>query len=103
MEKIRGAVNPADLMTKHLDGTTMRTMCGLLDLKFETGRAAAAPKLEKDSGYVTRCAKLLAAVSLLSAVRGEPNEQRDRYGRAGATGASDGMGDDREKTGTDSH
>ncbi len=43
VEKIRGAVNPADLMTKHLDGTTMRAMCGLLDLKFETGRAAAVP------------------------------------------------------------
>ena len=76
VEKIRGIVNPADLMTKHLDGTTMRAMCGLLDLKFETGRAAAAPKLEIDSGYVTRCAKLLAAVSLLPAVRGEPNAHR---------------------------
>ena len=32
VEKIRGAVNPADLMTKHLDGTTMRVMCGLRDL-----------------------------------------------------------------------
>ncbi len=77
VEKIRGTVNPADLMTKHLDGTTMRAMCGLLDLKFETGRAAAAPKLEIDSGYVTRCAKLLAAVSLLPAVRGEPNEHHE--------------------------
>ena len=27
-EKIRGTVNPADLLTKHIDGTTMRTMCG---------------------------------------------------------------------------
>ena len=71
MEKIRGTVNPADPMAKHLDGTTMRAMCGLPDLRLETGRAAAAPKLVIDSGYVTRCAKLLAAVSLLPAVRGE--------------------------------
>ena len=59
MEKIRGAVSPADLLTKHLDGATMRAMCGLLDLKFETGRAAAAPKLEIDTGYVMLCAKRL--------------------------------------------
>ena len=32
VEKIRGTVNPADLMTKHLDDTTMRNICGLLDL-----------------------------------------------------------------------
>ncbi len=57
-EKTRGMVNPADLMTKHLNGATMRDMCGLLDLKFEAGRAATAPKLDVDSGYVTRCAKL---------------------------------------------
>ena len=77
MEKIRGAVNPADLMTKHLDGATMRAMCGLLDYKFETCRAAAPAKLETDTGYVTRCAKLLAAVSLLPAVRGEPHEHHE--------------------------
>ena len=28
-EKTRGMVNPADLMTKHLNGATMRDMCGL--------------------------------------------------------------------------
>ncbi len=78
VEKIRGAVSPADLMTKHLDGTTMRAMCGLLDLKFETGRAAAAPKLEIDSGYITRCVKLPALVSLLPTVRGEQNEHREK-------------------------
>ena len=37
VEKIRGTVNPADLMTKHLDGTTMRAMCGPIDPAFETG------------------------------------------------------------------
>ena len=39
VEKIRGAVNPADLMTKHLNGATMRDMCALLGLKSEAGRA----------------------------------------------------------------
>jgi hypothetical protein len=73
VEKIRGTVIPADLMTKHLDGTTMHAMCGLLYLTFETGRAAAAPTLESDSGYVAHCAKLPAAASLLPAARDEPN------------------------------
>ena len=74
-EKTRGMVKPADPMTKHLNGAMMRDMCGLLDLKFEAGRAATAPKLEVDSGYVTRCAKLLAAVSLLPVANGEPTEE----------------------------
>ncbi len=73
-EKIRGAVSPADLMTKHLNGAMMRDMCGSLDLKFEAGRAATAPKLEVDSGYVTRCAKLLAVVSLLPRANGAQTE-----------------------------
>ena len=38
VEKIRGTVNPI----RPYDGTTMRAMCGLLDLKVETVRAAAA-------------------------------------------------------------
>ena len=92
-------------MTKHLDGTTMRATCGLLDLKLETGRAAAAPRLEIDSGYVTRCAKRLAAVSLLPAVRGEQNEHHEKDTWAVsiivAAGASNGVGDDREKAGRD--
>ena len=33
--------------------------CMLLDLKFEFGRAAVAPKLEIGSGYVMRCANYL--------------------------------------------
>ena len=53
-----GMGKTADFMTKHLNGSMMRDMCGLLDLKFEAGRAATAPKLDVDSGYVTRCAKL---------------------------------------------
>ncbi len=65
VEEIRGAINPADLVTKHFDGTTMRNMCDFLDLKFEKCRAPTAPKLEVDSGYVSRCAKLLVAVRLL--------------------------------------
>ncbi len=46
----------------------------MLDLRFEAGRARTAPKLEVDSGYVARCAKLLAVVSLLPVVNGEQTE-----------------------------
>ena len=53
-------------------------MCSPPDPKFKTGRATAAPKLEIDSGYVARCAKLLAALSLLPTVRGEQCEHHEK-------------------------
>ncbi len=46
----------------------------LLDLKPGAGRAATAPKLEVDSAYVARCAKLLAAESLLPGANGAQTE-----------------------------
>ena len=52
----------------------MRSMCDLLGLKFEKGQAPTAPKLEFDSDYLSRCAKLLAAVSLLPIANGEQTE-----------------------------
>jgi hypothetical protein len=42
------------------------------------GRAAAAPKLEIDSGYPARCAKLLAAAGLPPTVRGEQCEHHEK-------------------------
>ena len=44
IEKIRGTVNPADLMTKHLDGKRL-TMCDLWSIKHTCGRPSSAPKL----------------------------------------------------------
>ena len=38
IEKIRGTVNPADLMTKHLDGKRLVTLCELLNIKRIDGR-----------------------------------------------------------------
>ena len=35
IEKIRGTVNPADLMTKHLDGKRLVMLCELLNIKRE--------------------------------------------------------------------
>ena len=63
-------------MTKRLNGATMRDMCALLGLKFEAGRAPTAPKLDVNSGYVSRCAKLHAAVSLLPVANGEQTEDQ---------------------------
>ena len=86
VEKIRGAVSPADLMTKHLNGAMMRDMCGLLDLKFEAGRAATAPKLEvrqrlRDALCETTCGSKSAPRCQRRADRRTPREPlRDRMG-----------------------
>ena len=39
-------VNPADLMTKHLDGKRLVLLCELLTLKRIDGRSSSAPKLD---------------------------------------------------------
>ena len=38
IERIRGTVNPADLMTEHLDGKRLVTLCELLNIKRVDGR-----------------------------------------------------------------
>ena len=37
IEKSRGTVNPADSMTKHLDGKRLVIFCDLLNIKYITG------------------------------------------------------------------
>ena len=59
IEKIRGTVNPVDLMTKHLHGKRLTTLCDLLNIKHISGRPSSAPKLTIDTGYIT-CAKRAA-------------------------------------------
>ena len=50
LEKILGANNPADLLTKYLDGTVQDKHVTALGLQFENSRAASAPKLPKGDG-----------------------------------------------------
>ena len=48
IHKIRGTINPADVMTKRLD--EKRLSCGLLSIKHIGGRQSSAPQLILDSG-----------------------------------------------------
>ena len=50
LTKILGSENPADLLTKYLDGTIQDQHLERLGLVVEDGRAASAPKLPKDDG-----------------------------------------------------
>ena len=65
IEKIRGTVNPADLMTKHLDGKRLGMLCELLNIKRIDGRPSSAPKLAVDTEYISRASRALAVVTLL--------------------------------------
>ena len=49
IEKIRGTVNPADLMTKDLDGKRLVTLCELLNIRRIDGRPSSAPNLTIDT------------------------------------------------------
>ena len=66
IEKIRGTVNPADLMTKHLDGKRLVMLCELLNIKRVEGRPTSAPKLTIDTEYISRASRALAAVTLVT-------------------------------------
>ena len=50
LEKVLGALNPADLLTKYLDGAVQDGHVERMGLKSEGGRAATAPKLPKNDG-----------------------------------------------------
>ena len=50
LEKILGALNPADLLTKYLDGTIQNGHIERIGLRCEEGRAASAPKLPRNDG-----------------------------------------------------
>ena len=47
VEKVLGAENPADLMTKHLDGQDIQKHFKKLGIQVRQGRAGAAPSLVK--------------------------------------------------------
>ena len=50
IEKVADAENPADLMTKHLDGPLMEKTMGKLGAQTRSGRAEAAPDVVKGEG-----------------------------------------------------
>ena len=52
------------LMTKHLDGKRLVTLCELLNIKRVDGRPSSAPKLTLDTEYISRASRALAAVTL---------------------------------------
>ena len=64
IEKFRGTVNPADLMTKHLDGKRWVLLRDLLNIKHIGGRPTSAPKLTMDTAYTSRALRALAAMTL---------------------------------------
>ena len=66
IEKIGGTVNPADLMTKHLDGKRSVMLCELLNIKRIDGRPSSAPKLTIDTEYISRASRALAAMRLVN-------------------------------------
>ena len=63
--KIRGTVNLDDLMTKHLDGKRLTTLCDLLSMKHISGKPNPLPKLAIDAEYITRASRTLAAITLV--------------------------------------
>ena len=65
IDKIRGTVNPADFMTKHLDGKRLVMLCELLNIKRIDGRPNSAPKLTVDTEYISGASRALAAVTLV--------------------------------------
>ena len=65
MEKIRGTVNRADLMTKHLDGKRLVMLCELLNIKRVDGRPSSASILTIDTEYISRASRALPAVTLV--------------------------------------
>ena len=69
---IRGTINPTQLMTKHLDGKRLVTLCELLNIKRIDGRPSSGPKLTIDTEYISRASRALAAMTLVK--RASANE-----------------------------
>ena len=65
VEKIRGTASPTDLMTKHLDGKRLVTMCKRLSIKRVDGRPSSAAKLTIDMEKIFRASRALAAMNLV--------------------------------------
>ena len=70
IENIRGTVNLADLMTKHLDGKRLMTLCELLNIKRFDGRPSSTPKLAIDTAFFSRTSRALAAMTLVKRASG---------------------------------
>ena len=49
IEKVKGTENPADLMTKHLDGPAMNDMLQRIGIQTRSGRAVIAPDVVKNN------------------------------------------------------
>ena len=65
IEKIRGTVILADLMTKHMDGKRLVIFYDLMNIKHISGRSNSAPKLTMDTKYISRASRALAAMTLV--------------------------------------
>ena len=65
IEKIRGTVKSANLVTKHLDGKRLTVLCDLLSIEHIGGRPSSAPKLTMDTKYISRASRALAAMTMV--------------------------------------
>ena len=57
IETIRGTVNPADWMTKHLHGKRLKNVVQLLSIKHISGRPSSAPKLTLNNEYISHASR----------------------------------------------
>ena len=65
IEQIRGTINPAGLMKKHLDGKRLMMLRDLLSIKRISGRPSSTPNLTLDTEYISRASRALAALKLV--------------------------------------
>ena len=65
IEKIRGTVNPADLVMKHVDGNRLMTLCDLFNNKHIGGRPSSALMLTMDTEHISRTSRALVAMTLV--------------------------------------
>ena len=49
LHKVRGEFNPADLLTKHVNRSTLEKMMRLFNLQYMSGRSEQCPELAHDS------------------------------------------------------
>ena len=73
IEKIPGTVDPADLMTKHLDGKRLMMLCDLLNIKHIGGRPSSAPKLTIATEYISRASRAQGAMTLVKQAAAKEN------------------------------
>ena len=73
IEKIPGTVDPADLMTKHLDGKRLMMLCDLLNIKHIGGRPSSAPKLTIATEYISRASRAQGALTLVKQAAAKEN------------------------------